>query len=105
VALATNAWPEAVLPAAPLVSRRRPCQAPSLPRPCSGRASSLHRPQIYPADFSFFFDTGGRRRCYLAPEDVPLLLLLLVARRGSSWLLVAPRGSLGCGARARDGAQ
>ena len=20
------------------------------------------------ADFSFFFDTGGRRRCYLAPE-------------------------------------
>lgn len=21
-----------------------------------------------PADFSFFFDTGGRRRCYLAPE-------------------------------------
>ena len=27
-----------------------------------------------PADFSFFFDTGGRRRCYIAPErlcDVP----------------------------------
>ena len=28
------------------------------------------------ADFSFFFDTGGRRRCYIAPErffisDVP----------------------------------
>lgn len=20
------------------------------------------------ADFSFFFDTGGRRRCYIAPE-------------------------------------
>lgn len=23
---------------------------------------------IVQADFSFFFDTGGRRRCYLAPE-------------------------------------
>lgn len=21
-----------------------------------------------PSDFSFFFDTGGRRRCYVAPE-------------------------------------
>ena len=28
-----------------------------------------------PADFSFFFDTGGRRRCYLAPEVwMPFLL-------------------------------
>jgi len=25
-------------------------------------------PADNPADFSFFFDTGGRRRCYLAPE-------------------------------------
>ncbi|XP_024526982.1 serine/threonine-protein kinase VPS15 isoform X1 [Selaginella moellendorffii] len=25
-------------------------------------------PDDNPADFSFFFDTGGRRRCYLAPE-------------------------------------
>lgn len=25
-------------------------------------------PDDDPSDFSFFFDTGGRRRCYLAPE-------------------------------------
>lgn len=25
-------------------------------------------PDYDPSDFSFFFDTGGRRRCYLAPE-------------------------------------
>lgn len=25
-------------------------------------------PSDDPSDFSFFFDTGGRRRCYLAPE-------------------------------------
>lgn len=25
-------------------------------------------PADNPADFSFFFDTSGRRRCYLAPE-------------------------------------
>ena len=25
-------------------------------------------PHDDPSDFSFFFDTGGRRRCYLAPE-------------------------------------
>ena len=25
-------------------------------------------PADNPADFSFFFDTGSRRRCYLAPE-------------------------------------
>lgn len=25
-------------------------------------------PADNPADFSFFFDTGGRRRCYIAPE-------------------------------------
>lgn len=25
-------------------------------------------PADNPADFSLFFDTGGRRRCYLAPE-------------------------------------
>lgn len=25
-------------------------------------------PDNDPSDFSFFFDTGGRRRCYLAPE-------------------------------------
>ena len=25
-------------------------------------------PANNPADFSFFFDTGGRRRCYVAPE-------------------------------------
>lgn len=28
-----------------------------------------------PSDFSFFFDTGGRRLCYLAPE-VGLVLML-----------------------------
>ncbi|KAK9806003.1 hypothetical protein WJX73_003643 [Symbiochloris irregularis] len=27
-----------------------------------------HLPADNPADFSFFFDTGGRRRCYIAPE-------------------------------------
>jgi hypothetical protein len=31
-------------------------------------------PADNPADFSFFFDTGGRRRCYIAPE-VKLLFL------------------------------
>jgi len=25
-------------------------------------------PEDYPADFSFFFDTTGRRTCYIAPE-------------------------------------
>lgn len=25
-------------------------------------------PHDDPSDFSFYFDTGGRRRCYLAPE-------------------------------------
>ena len=32
-----------------------------------------------PSDFSFFFDTGGRRLCYLAPEvgsKISLILLL-----------------------------
>jgi serine/threonine protein kinase len=28
-------------------------------------------PDDDPSDFSFFFDTGGRRRCYLAPEVSP----------------------------------
>jgi phosphoinositide-3-kinase regulatory subunit 4 len=38
----------------------RPLPAPpSCPLPC------VPPPE---ADFSFFFDTGGRRRCYLAPE-------------------------------------
>ncbi|RRT38685.1 hypothetical protein B296_00050752 [Ensete ventricosum] len=27
-------------------------------------------PDDDPSDFSFFFDTGGRRRCYLAPEKL-----------------------------------
>lgn len=27
-------------------------------------------PHDDPSDFSFFFDTGGRRRCYLAPEVI-----------------------------------
>ena len=27
-----------------------------------------HCPMWPQADFSFFFDTGGRRRCYIAPE-------------------------------------
>jgi phosphoinositide-3-kinase regulatory subunit 4 len=25
-------------------------------------------PADNPADYSYFFDTGGRRRCYVAPE-------------------------------------
>lgn len=34
-----------------------------------------------PSDFSFFFDTGGRRLCYLAPEvgAYPFLFLIRVA--------------------------
>lgn len=31
-------------------------------------------PHDDPSDFSFFFDTGGRRRCYLAPEVSSLYL-------------------------------
>lgn len=30
-------------------------------------------PDDDPSDFSFFFDTGGRRRCYLAPEVSSLI--------------------------------
>jgi phosphoinositide-3-kinase regulatory subunit 4 len=30
-------------------------------------------PDDDPSDFSFYFDTGGRRRCYLAPEVSPLI--------------------------------
>ncbi|KAK7243212.1 hypothetical protein RIF29_38002 [Crotalaria pallida] len=29
---------------------------------------SIYIPYDDPSDFSFFFDTGGRRLCYLAPE-------------------------------------
>lgn len=34
------------------------------------RASQLLRGLVltHQADFSFFFDAGGRRRCYVAPE-------------------------------------
>jgi hypothetical protein len=32
-------------------------------------------PADNPADFSFFFDTGGRRRCYLAPEVESFFLI------------------------------
>lgn len=34
-------------------------------------------PHDDPSDFSFFFDTGGRRRCYLAPEVRIICFLLL----------------------------
>ena len=35
----------------------------------SGQALSLkHGMCVRQADFSFYFDTGGRRRCYIAPE-------------------------------------
>ncbi|CAK9223943.1 unnamed protein product [Sphagnum troendelagicum] len=33
-----------------------------------GSLKPTYLPADNPADFSFFFDTGGRRRCYLAPE-------------------------------------
>ncbi|CAM6046085.1 unnamed protein product [Sphagnum compactum] len=33
-----------------------------------GSLKPTYLPVDNPADFSFFFDTGGRRRCYLAPE-------------------------------------
>ncbi|GBG00520.1 phosphoinositide 3-kinase regulatory subunit 4 [Raphidocelis subcapitata] len=33
-----------------------------------GPYKPTYLPADNPADFSFFFDTGGRRRCYLAPE-------------------------------------
>lgn len=34
-------------------------------------------PHDDPSDFSFFFDTGGRRRCYLAPEVESFFLFFL----------------------------
>ena len=53
------------------------------------------------ADFSFFFDTGGRRRCYLAPErfyspsdapegEAPLQPAMV------GWLSYTPGKHLGC---------
>lgn len=35
-------------------------------------------PADNPADFSFFFDTGGRRRCYLAPEVESLYFIAII---------------------------
>jgi len=43
-------------------SRPRPPTQP----PNQTNQNRCHAP--HQADFSFFFDTGGRRRCYLAPE-------------------------------------
>jgi serine/threonine protein kinase len=34
-------------------------------------------PDDDPSDFSFFFDTGGRRRCYLAPEVSPFTKIIV----------------------------
>ena len=31
-----------------------------------------------PSDYSFYFDTGGRRRCYLAPEVSSAIQLLKI---------------------------
>jgi len=37
--------------------------------PCAASLSQpTFLPEDYPADFSFFFDTTGRRTCYIAPE-------------------------------------
>ena len=35
-------------------------------------------PDDDPSDFSFFFDTGGRRRCYLAPEVSPFYKIIFM---------------------------
>ena len=45
-------------------------------------------PEDHPADFSFFFNTSGRRSCYIAPERSVVMVLLAAAAAAAAAVVV-----------------